>query len=627
MRQAACQVFDKTANTTQLKMNASLEEHACQILDKQVPRLFALHISHNFFPIDFCLNLCYSYNRIEYIYNEVQNVRKYKELREFAVKDIVKLCEEADLTPLDTVLVLNGGTGVGKTTAIMSQIHPILEKKFNKSLTMLVVESRTATKQQLQQEYETSLENYNSSITVCQRQYFGNLIDESPQLIDYDFVIIDECHGLFSEATFADDAERIARWIQIERKNSHIIFVTANDTFFNNLASQYFTDLNYIYLFPDFTEYVTNTYVREIQWIRTKSVDPIYQTNYDRFKNQKGIIFVKSAREANTLYSELLERGVRAALIVSLANSTKVELAELPYIQEKTIQQELSDMKAGFTLADACEMIDKVRAAEGLEKVRDALIDKRIPSDINVLIATDTIQEGISIESPIDYIFIEGFTEEEVEQKAGRYRGNLDLLYIIFCPQKAQNRLNSLLDIFRKLEKASQMERAVFYGAQQAGKYSTLFLIRTREEGTSNFIFEINRPAYLKLQHDFQTYTALMTDPEAPYRLYGHKVRNREDLRILSYKDDVKGELIAQSLEEVVKKWRGKPLKGYYQEEFIEDCYEAGVRTNNNLKPGFKKCLNEIKRNGYKILEKQATAEETRLYSFLQSRDKYKIIV
>jgi len=33
----------------------------------------------------------------------------------------------------------------------------------------------------------------------------------------YDWIVIDECHGLFSEASFAEDATYIAEWIKTAR--------------------------------------------------------------------------------------------------------------------------------------------------------------------------------------------------------------------------------------------------------------------------------------------------------------------------------------------------------------------------------------------------------------------------
>jgi len=54
--------------------------------------------------------------------------------------------------------------------------------------------------------------------------------------VDYDWVVIDECHGLFSEASFAEDTTIIGDWIKYRRANTHIIFITANDEYFEELA-------------------------------------------------------------------------------------------------------------------------------------------------------------------------------------------------------------------------------------------------------------------------------------------------------------------------------------------------------------------------------------------------------
>jgi flagellar biosynthesis GTPase FlhF len=40
-------------------------------------------------------------------------------VKEFAQQDIIELVRKTDLSDPNTFLVLNGGTGVGKTTAIM----------------------------------------------------------------------------------------------------------------------------------------------------------------------------------------------------------------------------------------------------------------------------------------------------------------------------------------------------------------------------------------------------------------------------------------------------------------------------------------------------------------------------
>jgi Cdc6-like AAA superfamily ATPase len=72
-------------------------------------------------------------------------MREHEQIKEFAIEDIISLVRKTDLSDPNTFLVLNGGTGVGKTTAIMNSVLSELEKKTGKMQTMLVVESRSIT--------------------------------------------------------------------------------------------------------------------------------------------------------------------------------------------------------------------------------------------------------------------------------------------------------------------------------------------------------------------------------------------------------------------------------------------------------------------------------------------------
>jgi len=57
--------------------------------------------------------------------------RKLERRDTFAQEDILKLIEDNDLSNYNTFLVLNGGTGVGKTSTIMSSVRLKLEEKFS----------------------------------------------------------------------------------------------------------------------------------------------------------------------------------------------------------------------------------------------------------------------------------------------------------------------------------------------------------------------------------------------------------------------------------------------------------------------------------------------------------------
>jgi len=57
-------------------------------------------------------------------------MREHEQVKEFAMNDIIELVRKTDLSDINTFLVLNGGTGVGKTTAIMNNVLGELDKKF-----------------------------------------------------------------------------------------------------------------------------------------------------------------------------------------------------------------------------------------------------------------------------------------------------------------------------------------------------------------------------------------------------------------------------------------------------------------------------------------------------------------
>lgn len=86
--------------------------------------------------------------------------RKLERRDTFAQEDILKLIEDNDLSNYNTFLVLNGGTGVGKTSTIMSSVRLKLEEKFSSSQSMLVVESRSAMVAQLNENYIDTIESF-----------------------------------------------------------------------------------------------------------------------------------------------------------------------------------------------------------------------------------------------------------------------------------------------------------------------------------------------------------------------------------------------------------------------------------------------------------------------------------
>lgn len=559
--------------------------------------------------------------------------RKLKQRTTFATDDIVKLVRENDLSDTDTFLVLNGGTGVGKTASVMKYVQPELELKFNKSQTILVVESRSVTVTQLNNDYIDRIETFNG-IDVCQRLGFMHKVERNE--IEYDWVVIDECHGLFSEADFAEDAEYIASWIRNRRPpRTHIIFVTANDEYFSELARHYFPgNFNFIYLFPDFTQYVSNTYVKEIQFIKTNRIDNTISVLIQKQKGKKGLIFLKRASDVKDWFFRLLGMNIQAGLMVSRANETN---AALTTYQEKLARDaaiNISGGQAGLNMADFEDLIDAMRRKNSLPGVRESINKGNLPDDVDILLVTDTLQEGVSIRSQIDYVIIEGFEDVEVRQKLGRFRGNLSLLYILFNPNSARSQILDKLQIFNQLKQweveGNQTALAEFYGTQKGLKSKTLFLKKKIDEQTGISFYVINEPAFYNCQHEFHFYTRLMNNTEqVVIQSYSYPLLEGAP-KIINYSDDIRVFSLKEQLQQILEKWYGIPLKGPAQEEFVQDFIDREISDKNGRKvTTFIRARHLMEEFGFNFAEKQATKKDLEAYPqyLAKPREKFKVLI
>ena len=550
-------------------------------------------------------------------------MREHEQVKEFAVDDIIQLVRKTDLSDINTFLVLNGGTGVGKTTAIMNNVLEELDHKFGHLQTMLVVESRSITVEQLRHKY--------GEADVCQRLGFANMIKKGK--VDYDWVVIDECHGLFSEASFAEDTTVIGDWIKNRRENQHIIFITANDEYFEELSKQFFSDdSTFIYLFPDFTKYVSNTYVKEIQFVKTRNTTATLEYFLAQQETKRGIIFLKSASKVKDWYFKLLDQKKGVAMLVSRANQTALSLdVNQAHSAAKNLMLELSDGNSGLTLADLQDMADKQRVADGKESLFEALRNEHLPDDISILIVTDTLQEGMSLTFPkIDYMIIDGYGEVEIRQKVGRFRGNLDQLFIIFNPSNARRDFQIQSDMFahfRQLQaEGNQVELAKQYGILKGAQFKVRY-INERKHDDGSKSYEVNEQAYLHLIKDHKDYLHLMGNTEEAVReMYSYlgatpKLINPNDIRISNQKEIIM---------EIAERWRGIPLKGPAQEALLQDFAAAGIKdksrhTINSLRG----CTTLFSDAGITVTEKQATLKDLEQWpQYLgKIREKYRVIV
>ena len=550
-------------------------------------------------------------------------MRRHEQVKEFAVDDIIRLVRETDLSDLNTFLVLNGGTGVGKTTAIMNNVLKELDHKFSHLQTMLVVESRSITVEQLRHKYH--------EVDVCQRLGFANMIRKHE--VDYDWVVIDECHGLFSEASFAEDTTIIGDWIKNDRGNTHIIFITANDEYFEELSKQFFSDeSSFIYLFPDFTKYVSNTYVKEIQFIKTKNTNDTLQYFLDQQEGKRGIVFLKSASKVKDWYFRLLDQKKGVGMLVSRANQTALSLdVNQAHTAAKNLMIELSEGRSGLTLADLQDMADKQRIADGKESLFEALREEHLPDDISILIVTDTLQEGMSLTFPkIDYMIIDGYGEVEIRQKVGRFRGNLDQLFIIFNPNNARRDFQIQSDMFahfRKLQAdGNQIELAKQFGLLKGAQFKVRY-ITERQHPNGAKTYEVNEQAYLHLLKNHKDYLHLMGNTEeAVKEMYSYlgatpKLVDPGLIRMSNQKD---------LILEIAERWRGIPLKGPAQEALLQDFRAMGITDKSRHQiTSLRGCTSMFAEAGVTVTEKQASTKDLEQWPqyLTKIREKFRFIV
>ena len=558
--------------------------------------------------------------------------RKLERRDTFSWEDIKKLIWDNDLEDYNTFLVLNGGTGTGKTTSVMRQVQNELSIKLGKPQSLLVVESRSIMVDQLNINYNDCIERI-GGIDVCQRLAFMHKINRNE--IHYDWIVIDECHGLFSEASFAEDAEFIASWIHTRRGATHIIFVTANDEYFEELSQKYFPgNYNFIYLFPDFTHYVSHTYVKEIQFIKTNRVDNVIATMTSKLKEKKGIIFLKRASDVKDWFFQMLDKNIPVGMIVSQANETSATLTTYQEKQAQDAAINISGGTNGLTMADLCALYDTIRKQQGKEGVREALTHEHLPDDINILLATDTLQEGISIKSHIDYIIIEGYTDVEVRQKLGRFRGNLDLLLIIFNPISVRNQILDKLQVFAQLnqlyEAGNQTALAEFYGRQKASKSTISFLVKKTDSETGIPFYIPNRPAQYNIENEYHLYTRLMKDTEQTVlETYTYPLLEGAP-KILNYTEDIRNLDIKEQVIEIANKWRGIPLKGLAQEELLQEFIDKKITdAKRKIVTTFRGCCAVFSAYGVEIKTKKAVKKDLESWpQYLKAlKEEYKYIV
>ena len=141
--------------------------------------------------------------------------------------------------------------------------------------------------------------------------------------------------------------------------------------------------------------------------------------------------------------------------------------------------------------------------------------------------------------------------------------------------------------------------------------------------------YEPNTPALLNCQREWEQYNKLMGNTEqAVIEMYSYPLLEGTP-QILNYQDDIRNFNMREQVRELAERWRGIPLKGRAQEEFVGEFVECGITDEQERKiTTFTRACNMVKRCGYSISEKRANKQDLIEWSdFLTTpREKYKTI-
>ena len=276
-------------------------------------------------------------------------------------------------------------------------------------------------------------------------------------------------------------------------------------------------------------------------------------------------------------------------------------------------------------------MADKQRIADRKESLFEALRNEHLPDDISILIVTDTLQEGMSLTFPkIDYMIIDGYGEVEIRQKVGRFRGNLDQLFIIFNPSNARRDFQIQSDMFahfRKLQaEGNQVELAKQFGILKGARFKVKYITeRLHDDGAKSY--EVNEQAYLHLLKDHKDYLHLMGNTEeAVKEMYSYlgavpKLVDPNLIRISNQKD---------LILEIAERWRGIPLKGPAQEALLQDFNAMGITDKSRHVIGsLRGCTSMFNECGITVTEKQATLKDIEQWPqyLTKVREKFRVII
>lgn len=230
-------------------------------------------------------------------------------------------------------------------------------------------------------------------VVVMTYAKFGVLAERYPKFgFDFEMILCDEIHNLIRFNSFTQKNPRDKRWHGIAKKRLEDIILKSQKTKVIGLSAtpqraeqEFLTPIHKI------------TVDEDVRRFETKAEYGYSNLEYlidSMPKDKVGLVYVEHIRQMKKLAELTKAKGLRAVAIWSIHSK------EHPMSEEQL-------------------------------SARDYIINQEIlPPDYDIVIINASCETSINIRGKVDYIVIHS-TEKEVQvQVRGRYRGNLDELYI-----------------------------------------------------------------------------------------------------------------------------------------------------------------------------------------------------
>lgn len=504
-------------------------------------------------------------------------IRNIVEEEQFVFERLYKQLERMDFSNFMCSPLVNGGCGIGKSTALTDdRMYELFARKLGKSNpNILFIESRSATRDQLRQRVS------NPHYTFLQ---FSNATTLS--LTDYDIIIIDEAHSLFIDSDFAArQMEPLARWL---RENKCFqIFITASDAEFLGLANAYFNNREFSLTFPDIDnihmKIVAEQMILSISSKKLTTVVKIKEKDFFQ-EGHRGIFFTLTARDAVSLRDYYAAQGYKCAFYISQQNTTQLSVeVETNDDEEDTTFLEYTSFTKTINLLDYYNSEENSRRMAGLPTIRESLLAGRMPDDIDYLFITDTGREGLDIcEGSLDFIFIEDTIPLTINQKIYRYRGNLPLAYVSL-PQRRLEKIysNSIKQVQRLMGENQDYLRGYYQGSKSKKGKNPLEQIIVYNEETG--LYEVSQLYLAKLSfysNEFNEIRANIKDENYLHMKYGERVKKFEI-------EDLNETKRKRILEEFFEEKDGEIITEEKKQKWVEEL-KAKELTNDKQKRNFR---------------------------------------